>query len=811
MRIDSNTAAVESSGLGEQGAFSIKTTAAAFQLLSSGLYTNKIRAVVRELSCNAIDAHVMPGGSGKETPIEVKLPNTLDSQFYVKDSGPGLPHDKIMSLYTTYFDSSKQQSDDFIGGFGVGSKSPFAYTDSFTVESRHGGVKNIYSAYIGDDGSPKIAQMASVPMEENEPTGLTVSMPVRPADFNAFEKEALDLFQWFDTTPNLTGTARTIQKTELTPTSDPSVSLRKSSGYGQYVLVRMGQVVYSVDNYRSQAEPEIVEALSTMQQFRPLIEVPIGAISVAASREDVAYDKKTKAYLATAIGSLYQSIGKSIAEHLSKLDLTTLKGRFEGYTFLNNYGLANSGLLSSTDLATATKAGRKINQLNRMLAENNVNPDPFLPIFQGLKEPTVDQSKVVHVSMPYIKDAIKNWSSSYRSWDPNAYRQEFSLLELDMEPTILYAERARKNYAIKHPSNAVRTIVLQRRAGVSDADYERVKKEILSDWGMPDQSIQSLSSFMSKEDKVRYDKSNATQAIPALTFFSSRTTICTSDIKKFYYLPWDNDRVPNAQLDPSWDASNLNTFVANCQETNADLVKGLFRDMGAEPPALARMYLVNPTHLDKVKTFPGATNLLDVFKNGMTNDLFLQKWMAAPLMRDSKSNSTSTWAGLLDSSAYARSSRGTADSAIDKLQDTQLGQLLSWYKTLSTVNYDTNGNPDDNSQYQILAQKLATAMHANIPPRIVDTQDLNNTVRNRYPLLAPYLQAERWGLNEEKLQFIHEYLQFRDDVVNAPLLPGVTVHPSPARPHVSPPPFVVTPSPEQAPDSSFDPTLPVLP
>ena len=121
MRIDSNTAAVESSGLGEQGAFSIKTTAAAFQLLSSGLYTNKIRAVVRELSCNAIDAHVMPGGSGKETPIEVKLPNTLDSQFYVKDSGPGLPHDKIMSLYTTYFDSSKQQSDDFIGGFGVGS------------------------------------------------------------------------------------------------------------------------------------------------------------------------------------------------------------------------------------------------------------------------------------------------------------------------------------------------------------------------------------------------------------------------------------------------------------------------------------------------------------------------------------------------------------------------------------------------------------------------------------------------------------------------------------------------------------------
>ena len=42
MKIEENTNAIETGGLGASGSFSIKTTAAAFQMLSSGLYSNKI-------------------------------------------------------------------------------------------------------------------------------------------------------------------------------------------------------------------------------------------------------------------------------------------------------------------------------------------------------------------------------------------------------------------------------------------------------------------------------------------------------------------------------------------------------------------------------------------------------------------------------------------------------------------------------------------------------------------------------------------------------------------------------------------------
>ena len=123
MKLNTTSSHIEIQGELEQGSFGIKQSPKAFQILSSGLYSNKPMAIVRELSANAADAHVLNGNQA--VPFEIKLPNRLDSQFYLKDFGPGLSHDQVMRLYTTYFDSTKSESNDFIGGLGLGSKSPF--------------------------------------------------------------------------------------------------------------------------------------------------------------------------------------------------------------------------------------------------------------------------------------------------------------------------------------------------------------------------------------------------------------------------------------------------------------------------------------------------------------------------------------------------------------------------------------------------------------------------------------------------------------------------------------------------------------
>lgn len=119
------------SNVKETGQFRIRNSAKAFSILSSGLYANKIRAIIRELSCNAYDSHVAAGKSTEK--FLVHLPNTFEPYFSIRDYGTGLSHDQVVNIYTTYFESTKTASNEFIGALGLGSKSPFSYTDNFTV------------------------------------------------------------------------------------------------------------------------------------------------------------------------------------------------------------------------------------------------------------------------------------------------------------------------------------------------------------------------------------------------------------------------------------------------------------------------------------------------------------------------------------------------------------------------------------------------------------------------------------------------------------------------------------------------------
>ena len=80
---------VASHGVTSEANFQINASPQAFRILSSGLYSDKITAVLREIACNAVDAHVAAGKA--DEPIEVKLPTALDPSFYIKDWGTGSP------------------------------------------------------------------------------------------------------------------------------------------------------------------------------------------------------------------------------------------------------------------------------------------------------------------------------------------------------------------------------------------------------------------------------------------------------------------------------------------------------------------------------------------------------------------------------------------------------------------------------------------------------------------------------------------------------------------------------------------------
>ena len=101
----------------------------AFFLLSSTLYKEPYRAIVRELVSNAIDASKAAKTSEAEAqPVILNVPKTIDSDdFYVQDFGIGMTLEQVINVYGNYFASNKQNDSNSIGGFGLGGKTPFIY------------------------------------------------------------------------------------------------------------------------------------------------------------------------------------------------------------------------------------------------------------------------------------------------------------------------------------------------------------------------------------------------------------------------------------------------------------------------------------------------------------------------------------------------------------------------------------------------------------------------------------------------------------------------------------------------------------
>lgn len=159
----------------------VAETAAFFTMMSSTLYSNQKLAVVREVLCNAWDAHI--DSNRTHIPLQVTL---TEDQLIIRDFGYGIPHNMIGPIYGVYGGSTKAQDEKSTGGFGLGSKAPFAYTEHFRVVNCHEGTRTVYQMSKSSnevEGKPSIDTIVSTPTEDS---GLTVSIDINPSDHSSF-------------------------------------------------------------------------------------------------------------------------------------------------------------------------------------------------------------------------------------------------------------------------------------------------------------------------------------------------------------------------------------------------------------------------------------------------------------------------------------------------------------------------------------------------------------------------------------------------------------------------------------------------
>lgn len=306
---DDHATSIVLGGTEDEISFGVSSSAEFIQVLSSTLYSNQILAVVRETICNAWDAHIEAGITDR--PIEITLEN---NQFIVRDFGGGIAHKDIGPIYAVYGASTKKNSKDSTGGFGLGCKSPFAYTDSFGVESMHEGKKHIYrmnKSSVETNGLPSVSTILSM---DTEDSGLKVSIDIKPVDMETFEKEINYVVFTGDIKARLNG--ELLERIEY-PENAPFVFTRRVDGLPWDVSIKYGNVIYPVPEHEAFCEEldRLTERLDSLRGFyysssRVILIAEPDSLSITPSRESLSVTDHTIASLSKLLKRTNKVIDK---------------------------------------------------------------------------------------------------------------------------------------------------------------------------------------------------------------------------------------------------------------------------------------------------------------------------------------------------------------------------------------------------------------------------------------------------------------------------------------------------------------------
>lgn len=296
-------------------AFAIKPDAEMMFGLISGIAQDKIGYCMREVSSNAQDY------SPPDKPFELHLPTIFNPTIRWRDFGASMSHDFVMERATTIGDSGSREFMNKLGGFGLGSKSPFGYlisssTDgggAYTTRCFQGGKVRTYLMVISKNGMPECRYYGEV--ETNEPDGTEIMFPVRKEDINLWAKSAKEILWTFNPAPKIfpAFTDEVFDDTIVEQGKNWKL-LKRNTPLGTTPHVRMGSVTYPINMAAA-------ERGGWDWRNQPvLFEAPIGSLKPIRSREALEYTVETKRVL--------HALMKEFEDDFA----STLNNRFAGNT-----------------------------------------------------------------------------------------------------------------------------------------------------------------------------------------------------------------------------------------------------------------------------------------------------------------------------------------------------------------------------------------------------------------------------------------------------------------------------------------------
>ena len=317
MKLKNSFSKVETSGCLKEYKFGIRVEDLGMNLntLRSKMYSDPIGAICREISSNSRDAN----REVKNENIPVRIIISDDSIFSpgdltisFEDDGPGISPDRMANIFINYGASTKRDTNKQTGGFGYGAKTPFSYTDNFSIETKVNGIKYSYVAAIEETGTGKIYLLNEEKIADSN--GTCIKIPIKKSDRYTFINNVIKNTFFWKVRPAFSFPTE-LDKIKIEYLEN-LILIDQNSIFTDHLYLLIDEIPYIIDDQALDFPYSHAYAL-----FMPF---KTGELTISANRETVQYDKHT----IDKITKRYKSIVSSIFQNFQN-ELDQQKTYFE--------------------------------------------------------------------------------------------------------------------------------------------------------------------------------------------------------------------------------------------------------------------------------------------------------------------------------------------------------------------------------------------------------------------------------------------------------------------------------------------------
>ena len=324
MKLDMKHGKASSGKILQTNTFGIGNISVILEILRSKLYSKPIKVICQEIASNARDAHREVGC--ENIPIEIKLPSRWDMTHRIRDFGPGISPERMLNVFIKYGESTKRENNVQNGGFGIGAKCPWSYSDMFTIVSitTEDG-KNIcrkYTAEVSSTHEGKLSLMSE--SVTDKPRGTEIIVSCKDGDINEFRRWTIEACQFWPVKPIITGVSDfewPEHKKEFTGDNwfvMMSLFHNVYSKVQPYALIDGIPYALNFENMRlNELDTDVQAVLNKMFRHPIYLIFDVGEIPVAASREEIDYNDKSIKQIQNRLVQLANDIVEEISQNIA--------------------------------------------------------------------------------------------------------------------------------------------------------------------------------------------------------------------------------------------------------------------------------------------------------------------------------------------------------------------------------------------------------------------------------------------------------------------------------------------------------------